>query len=54
MLLQISLFLHFGDLSIIDCFAPECLSELMNIVKLLEMSLIVTLACVSKSTWYLT
>lgn len=33
---------------------PECLTGLMSIVKLLEMSLIVILACVSKGTWYLT
>jgi hypothetical protein len=38
---------------IIDCFPPPCLSGFMNIAKLLERSLIVALACVSKGTWYL-
>lgn len=32
---------------------PQCLNGLMDIVKLLEISLIVILACVSKGTWYL-
>lgn len=43
MLLQISMFLYFGGLSCHQLLpaTPECLSGLMNIVKLLEMSLIV-------------
>lgn len=52
-LLQISLFYTLESCAV-TALPLECLSALMNIVKLLEMNLIVTLACVSKGTWYLT
>lgn len=55
MLLQISMF-YFGDSryrGLLCCPVPWRPSGLMSVVMLLEMSLIVKLACVSKGTWYL-